>query len=262
MKDNQDTKVTISIKRGRKLPQTSKKIEDVFQIWKEYSPYIRRRLLREKEFIDIIEHTKINKGFRSNTRLKCFIKYLADIKLLEPLIENDNKSDFGKNYLVENGQIIKHDKLTRDRDPIPDDDPFWLEKHAYYHPFQLFQFVLYYKELEKYHNVEKIFDYYYYEQEYQDGRSHRSLGEKPEQLFKEMQAKKAEFIKSIKKEGEILDPLEYALKYKHWLKNDLLISWIKMDSLFEFGPYLFFPIHTYVQHIHVGIGPYDFSKKE
>lgn len=246
--------------------------KSVFDIWEEFSPFLRRNLLNRKEFLSWTEKLGYTIFSTEEKNMNVLMDYLEEVALFHPIHIDKRGSIFGqqqeKNQGLFYAQKPSEEKLN--------------EILKYYHPFQFFQFILYWSCYKRNFTKESRFYYYLgkkevelYEKNEKKKNKITSKIEKEEikwikttnkELFKgfnknvERSKEKTKKEKKQQKKKNMLD-LKKANRQKkayqdtfypqliqsYWLTVDYLKIWIKVDSLFLFREYIVTPSGFNVQ---------------
>ncbi len=100
-------------------------LEEVFEVWKEFSPLMHRPLLTKKQFLKWAEELKFLSSFSKKNEFYVFLEYIEEIEIFNPIIIEKRGSEFAQQMRSIRGVIYigkpSHSKLDK------------IEK--YYHPF-------------------------------------------------------------------------------------------------------------------------------
>lgn len=182
--------------------------KSIFEIWEKYSPYLRRDLMHREHLWNWAEKLGYTNLTSEKRVLNLFMDYLEEIKFFFPIHTAERGSEFETKR--QRRRTILHFKEPSEKE--------LKETIKYYHPFQFFQFILFWEDYLKNYTKESSF--------------HHFLQEDSGDINK----KKDQGI-----EARLSDKLYLKLVHSKWLTPNYLKIWIKIDSLFLFEDYIISP---------------------
>ncbi len=234
----------------------------VFDIWESYSPFLNRNLVSRKGLFNWAEELGYVKYKTEINDCYYLLDYLEENNLFQPIFITKADSEYGQ----------KLDRRGRFR--FFPDDPREKDFIKFYHPFQFFQFILFWDSFKKYYSKESEF-YYYSQKKYIineiEGKKRKKWLRKIENEEKKwIKSKNTKLYKSFNKNvknskertfrqkrqqirknnrnlkqaiknKKVYDNLYPQLAGSHWLSSDFLKVWIKLDSLMLFREYIITP---------------------
>ena len=234
----------------------------VFDIWESYSPFLHRNLLSRKGLFNWAEELGYVQYKGEITECYHLLDFLEENNLFQPIYITKADSEYGQE-LDRRGRFSFFPNEPKEKDFI-----------KFYHPFQFFQFILYWDSFKKYYSKESKF-YYYLQKKYininiEGKKRKKQLRriENEEKKWRETKIKRRfeMYNKNVKNSKERTfrqkrqqirknkKDLKQAIRYKkvsdnfyrhltgsHWLSFDFLKVWIKLDSLMLFGEYFITP---------------------
>ena len=259
--------------------------ESVFDIWEDFSPFLHRNLMSRKELWEWIEKLGYTIFSSEENVMDILMDYLEEIDLFRPIHIDKKGSKFGQKQM-ENRGIIYFQKPSEEE---------MNEILKYYHPFQFFQFILYWDCYKNNFTKESRFYYYLrkgkvklYEMNEVQKKNLLLKIEKEEKkwikntnkdLFKgfnknvdrskerkrrdknQQKKKNSRRLKEVNEQKKAhLDFFYPKLIHSYWLTPDYLKIWIKLDSLSLFREYIITPSGISVQPLLICQSLYD--KKE
>ncbi len=255
----------------------------VFDIWEKFSPFLRRSLVSRKGLFNWAE--ELGYVMHKGEITKCYylLDYLEENNLFQPIYITDADSDYAQE-LDRRGRFSFFPNEPKEKDFI-----------KFYHPFQFFQFILYWDSFKKYYNKDSKFYYYSQKKYIKNGVEIK----KRDKFLRKIENEEKKWIKSsIKKRFDIYNKnvknskdrtfrekfqqirknnrdLKQAIKNKkvydnffrhltgsHWLSFDFLKVWIKLDSLMLFRDRIITPGTVKVEPILNTESRYDKGEKE
>ena len=238
--------------------------------------------------IDWAKELKIISDFsRKKEEFLIFIEYLEFIELICPLKIAKRNSKFGEQIEFEKETI---------HFGIPSVNSLKQNIH-YYHPFQFFQLIAYYFSFKSYQFIKESKFYYFFRKrlvEMHENDEKKRLREikkieKEERKWikttnkamfrgfnknvdgstkmtkKEKKEKKKENLIKLKEVNNILkaynDWFHPILIGNHFLTEDFLKIWIKLDSIIYYRDYIIAPTSIRVSHVHANISSYEEEKR-
>ena len=245
-----------------------------------------RRLITKEEFADWAKELDFFKSI-GNRREDFFIffDYLETIELMSPLKIARKGSEFGNQIALEKGSLIFEK---------PENEYLNTFDH-YYHPFQFFQFILYYNYFKN-KSIQKSLFYFFRKKRWTEinikdkkikdkqvkrieEEKYKWMGETIKKRFKlynrnasknmnkkrrkeQIRKNKKDLKQALKKEiNNVYTGLE-GLRELTWLRPALLKTWLKLDSLLFYGEYIITPNFINVSHCTVNCLPDDTKKEE
>ncbi|KKN14906.1 hypothetical protein LCGC14_0991450 [marine sediment metagenome] len=247
-----------------------------------------RRLISKKDFANWAKELGFFRSFGfEGDDFYIFFDYLEEIELMSPLKVAKKSSEFGNQMAVEEGSLF-FEKPT---------DEYLNTVDHYYHPFQFFQFILYYNYY-KTKSIQKSLFYYYQKKRKTElyikdeetkikqkkkiekeqnkwmkesirerfkvynrnvGKS-KNMGDKKK---KEQRKKNKKSLKrALKKKKENVSTGLRGLRGLTWLRPALFKTWLKLDSLLFYGEYIITPNFIDISHSAVNCLPHDTKKEE
>ncbi len=263
-------------------------LEDVFEVWKEFSPFMHRSLLTQEEFLQWAEELKFLSSFSGKEEFYIFLDYLDEIDLLNPIQIEKSGSEFAQQMRSRRGVIILHFGEPSDEK---------LDKiEKYYHSFQFFQFITFYNYFRT-HSYKKSDFYYFFRKKWIENHynENETKGKKIKRINKDhfnwiketnkkmysgfnrnidksdkydkktkkkMKRKNEQDWKEWNKEKKTFDELIPGLIHEYWLNSELLKIWIKIDSLIYLPEYIVTPNDVHISHTEAGISEYNKAKRK
>lgn len=260
--------------------------ESVFDTWKDFSPFLSRNLINRKEILKWIEVLGFTIFSSEENVMDILMDYLEEINLFHPIHIDKKDSKWGQ-YMRKNSGIstfsVQSEELT--------------DIMKFYHPFQFFQFILYWDCYKNNYSQESRFYYYLRKErvkryEKNDRKLKKSVSKIEKEgrkwiektnkdIFKRMnknvdrskertrreknQQKKKNLrgLKEVNKQKKAYrDNFYTKLIHSKWLTSDFLKIWIKLDSLRLFGEYIITPSEISVQHLLNSQSRYDKKERE
>ena len=124
---------------------------DIFVTWQQFNPFLHRSLLNKKDLVDWADKLKLFRlVHQDKDYFLVFIDYLEENGLFSPLIVTKKGSEFGQQCRMEKGRYLKNAIVNGDDTTFKEDRPIWNEVVSYYHPFQFFQLLTYYRYFNRF----------------------------------------------------------------------------------------------------------------
>ncbi len=246
--------------------------ESVFGIWKEYSPFLSRNLIIRKEILKWVEVLGFTTLSSEENVMDILMDYLEEINLFHPIHIDKKDSKFAQN-MKKNSRISCFS--VHSEEDLNDILKF-------YHPFQFFQFILYWDCYKN--NFSKESRFYYYLRKERVKRYERNERKKKKLILKiekeerkwiektnkeifkgfnknvqrsentirsEKKKKKKKNLRDLKEVNKqkkaYQDNFYIKLIHSKWLNPDFLKIWVKLDSLSLFGEHIITPSEISVQ---------------
>ncbi len=261
--------------------------ETVFDIWKEFSPFLRRNLLNRKELWNWAVKLGYTIFSSKEKIMNVLMDYLEEIDLFHPIHIDKKGSKFGKKQMENRGIFYSQEPSEEKMNEIL----------KYYHPFQFFQFILY---LDCYkNNFRKESRFYYYLRKgkvelYEKNETKKKklllkiekeeikwIKKTNKDLFKsynknvdrskertrkeknQQKKKNLRGLKEVNKQNKAYHDFFYPkLIHSYWLTPDYLKIWIKLDSLSLFREYIITPSGISVQPLLICQSRYDRKERD
>ena len=248
--------------------------ESIFDTWRDFSPFLSRNLINRKEILKWIEVLGFTTLSSEENVMDILMDYLEEINLFHPIHIDKKDSEFEQS-------MKKNSRISVFSVHSEEDLNDFLK---FYHPFQFFQFILYWDCYKNNFSKESRFYYYLrkervkrYEKNERKKEKLRLKIEKEERKWiektnkeifkgfnknvqrsenttrKEKRKKKKKNLRDLKEVNKqkkaYQDNFYPKLIHSQWLTSDFLKIWIKLDSLRLFGECIITPSEISVQHL-------------
>ena len=261
-----------------------KKLDEVFKVWEDFSPYMHRPLITKRTFLKWAEELKFLSSFGSGKKdFYIFLEFLEEKELISPLKVVKRGTEFGEQMRSRRGVIYFGKPSEKKLDKI----------EKYYHPFQFIQLITFYNYLQT-HSYENSEFYYFTRKKWIQKTSNDKKIEKKKikriemeqynwikkrnkrmykgfnvgiemsekydtKTKKQMKRKNIKDMKDWNKKRKAYHPFSFNPHY--WLNPDLLKVWIKIDSLIYLPDYIITPGLVHISHTERGVLGYDEIKR-
>lgn len=257
----------------------------VFDTWKQFSPFLRRNLLSRRGLFNWAEELGYVTYKGEITDCYYLLDYLEEINLFQPIYISKADSEYGQK-LDRKGRFSFFPNEPKDNDFI-----------KFYHPFQFFQFILFWDSYRKYFNEDSLFYFYLRKKKLErvegDFKNKKKWMKKIEsEEIKWIKNKNKKSCKSFNKRVDLSE--KYTRKQKrekkrenkrdfkldnrqkkilfdqfypkltgsYWLNSEFLKVWIKIDSLMLFRNRIITPGIVRVEPVLNTVSRFDKTEKE
>lgn len=133
----------------------------ILDSWENFSPFLKRNLITREEIWGWIEKLKYSSFSSEKDAMLILMDYLEKENLFHPIFYGKKGSKIPQDQEKYRG-IIYTNKPTKEE---------LEQKVKLYHPFQFFQFILYWKNYKENSSKKSRFQFYYQKKDIQSGNS-------------------------------------------------------------------------------------------